>query len=109
MKTIRCLYAFVFYNEQLLDRRYASSLILSSRHFNGMKLIENLINYASNQFQPDLIKQRDIQQITFSGKMSHLSAARILKRYWQNPFEQGLTNVNVTIRQMQEYLVFTSK
>jgi hypothetical protein len=57
----------------------------------------------------DMIKQRDIQQITFSGKLTRLSAERILKDYWQNPIKQGLTNVKITIIDLQEYLSYSSK
>ncbi|CAF1569467.1 unnamed protein product, partial [Rotaria sordida] len=70
MKIIRRIYLFVFYNGQELDGRYLSSLMLSSEQFNGINYIQNPLNYKSNQIFINVIKQRDIQQITFSGKIS---------------------------------------
>jgi len=109
MKSIRRIYSFAFYNEQELDGRYLSSLVLSSGQFNRINYIQNPLNYISNQIPIDLIKQRDIQQITFSGKMSRLFVERILKDYWRNPVKQGLINANVRIIQLQEYLAYSSK
>ncbi|CAF2376052.1 unnamed protein product [Rotaria sp. Silwood2] len=108
MKIIRRIYLFVFYNGQVLDGRYLSSLILSSEQFNGIDYVQNPLNYKSNQILIDVIKQRDIQQITFSGKISKLSAERILKDYWQNPIKQDLPNTIVDIIQLQEYLAYSS-
>ncbi|CAF4066459.1 unnamed protein product, partial [Rotaria sp. Silwood2] len=108
MKIIRRIYLFVFYNGQVLDGRYLSSFILSSEQFNGIDYIQNPLNYKSNQILIDVIKQRDIQQITFSGKISKLSAERILKDYWQNPIKQDLPNTIVDIIQLQEYLAYSS-
>jgi hypothetical protein len=109
MISIRRIYSFAFYNEQELDGRYLSSLVLSSGQFNRINYIQNPLNYISNQIPIDLIKQRDIQQITFLGKISRLSVERILKDYWQNPVKQGLINANVRIIRLQEYLAYSSK
>jgi hypothetical protein len=109
MKSIRRIYLFIFSNEQQLDGRFLSSIILSSGQFNGINYIQNPLNYKSNQIPMNLIKQRDIQQITFHGKMSRLSAERLLEDYWQNPVKQGLTNVNIVIIKLQEYLIYSSK
>jgi len=104
---IQRIYSFIFNNDQQLDGRYSSSsLILSSGQFNSL---QNPLNYISNQIPIDVIKQRDIQQITFSGKLTRLSAEKILKDYWQNPTKQGLTNVNIIIIQLEEYLIYLSK
>jgi hypothetical protein len=106
-QSIQRVYSFIFNNDQQLDGRYSSSsLILSSGQFNSL---QNPLNYISNQIPIDVIKQRDIQQITFSGKLTRLSAEKILKDYWQNPTKQGLTNVNIIIIQLQEYLIYLSK
>jgi hypothetical protein len=109
MKSIRRIYSFAFYNEQELDGRYFSSLVLSSGQFNRINYIQNPLNYISNQIPIDLIKQRDIQQITFLGKISRLSVERILKDYWQNPVKQGLINANIRSIRLQEYLAYSSK
>jgi hypothetical protein len=103
---IRRIYSFLFANDQQLDGRYFPSLILSSGQFNS---IQNPLNYVSNQIPMNIIKQRDVQQITFSGKLTRLSAERILKDYWQNPIKQGLTNVQIIIIELQEYLSYSSK
>jgi len=106
-QSIQRIYSFIFNNDQQLDGRYSSSsLILSSGQFNSL---QNPLNYISNQIPIDVIKQRDIQQITFSGKLTRLSAEKILKDYWQNPTKQGLINVNIIIIQLQEYLIYLSK
>jgi hypothetical protein len=104
-KFIRRVYSFIFNDDQQLDGRYFSSLILSSGQFTGI----NPLTYISNQIPIDVIKQRDIQKITFSGKLSQLSAERILKDYWQNPIKQGLINVKIIIIQLQKYLSYSSK
>jgi hypothetical protein len=109
MISIRRIYSFAFYNEQELDGRYLSSLVLSSGQFNRINYIQNPLNYISNQIPIDLIKQRDIQQITFLGKISRLSVERILKDYWQNPVKQGLINANIRSIRLQEYLAYSSK
>jgi hypothetical protein len=108
-QTIRRVYALIFSNDQQLDGRYFPSLILSSGQFHRINSLQNPLNYVSNQIPMDMIKQRDIQQITFSGKLTRLSAERILKDYWQNPIKQGLTNVKITIIDLQEYLSYSSK
>ncbi len=108
-KFLRRIYLFIFNNDQQLDGRYFSSLILSSGLFQGINSLQNPLNYISNQIPINLIKQRDIQQITFSGKLTRLSIERILKDYWQNPSKQGLTNVNIIIIQLQEFLIDSSK
>jgi len=108
-KFLRRIYLFLFNNDQQLDGRYFSSLILSSGLFQGINSLQNPLNYISNQIPINLIKQRDIQQITFSGKLTRLSTEKILKDYWQNPSKQGLTNVNIIIIQLQEFLIDSSK
>ncbi len=107
--SIRRVYSFIFYNNQQLDGRYFSALILSSGQFNRINSLQNPLNYISNHIPVDVIQQRDVQQITFSGKLNRLTAERILKDYWQNPMKQGLTNVNILLIQLQEYLLYSSK
>lgn len=104
MKTIQRIHAFVFYHEQELDARYIPSLVLYSEQFNSVAYIKKPLYYISNQNLIDVIKQRDVQQITFSGKISKLSAEKLLKDYWQNPAKQGFININVIVIERQEYL-----
>ncbi|CAF3961528.1 unnamed protein product, partial [Adineta steineri] len=106
MKSIHRIYLFIFYNEQELDGRYLSSIMLSSGQFNS---IPKPLNYISNQIPTNLIQQRNIQQITFLGKINKLLAEKILKDYWQNPIKQGLINVKILILRVQEYLAYSSK
>ncbi|CAF4454843.1 unnamed protein product, partial [Adineta steineri] len=105
MKSIHRIYLFIFYNEQELDGRYLSSIMLSSGQFNS---IPKPLNYISNQIPTNLIQQRNIQQITFLGKINKLLAEKILKDYWQNPIKQGLINVKILILRVQEYLAYSS-
>ncbi|CAF3399711.1 unnamed protein product [Rotaria socialis] len=104
MNVIRRVHLFAFHNEQELDGRYLSSLVLSAEQFHGYQYVQNPLSYKSNQIPVNIIKQYDIHQITFSEKMSQISAERILKDYWQNPAKQGLTKINIDIIQLQEYL-----
>lgn len=104
-QSIRRIYSFIFHNDQQLDGRYTSPLMLSPGQFIGI----NPLIYISNEIPINIIKQRDIQQITFSGKLNQLSAERLLKDYWQNSNKQGLLNVNIVILQLQEYLSYSSK
>ena len=105
---IRRVYPFLFSDDQLLDGRYFPSLVLSSGQFNRINSLEIPLNYVSNQIPIDVIKQHDVQQITFSGKLTRLSAEKILKDYWQNPIKQGLNNVQIIIIELQEYLSYSS-
>ncbi|CAF4320832.1 unnamed protein product, partial [Adineta steineri] len=54
MKSIHRIYLFIFYNEQELDGRYLSSIMLSSGQFNS---IPKPLNYISNQIPTNLIQQ----------------------------------------------------
>lgn len=104
-QSIRRIYSFIFSDDQQLDGRYITSLILSSGQFNGI----NPLIYISNQIPTNIIKQHDIQQITFSGKLNRLASERLIQDYWQNPIKQGLINININILQLQEYLSYPSK
>lgn len=109
ISTIRRIHLFAFYNGQELDGRLLSSLVLSPEQFHGFSYAQHPLNFKSNQMPMDLVKQRDVQQIAFSGKMSKLFAERILKDYWQNPTKQGLAKINIDIIQLNEYLAHSSK
>jgi hypothetical protein len=67
------------------------------------------LTYISNLIPINVVKQRDIQQITFTGKVSQTLAQSALTDYWQNPVRQGLTNANVYIIQLQQFLVYSIK
>ena len=109
LKSIRRIYIFVFSNEQELDGRYLSSLVLAPGQFIGINYLQNPLNYISNQIPIDVVKQLDVQQITFAGQMSRLSSERILKDYWQNPVKQGLINAKIHLIESQEYLAYAMK
>jgi len=109
LSTIERVYAFVFYNDQELDGRYLSSLVLSPSEFTGPYYIQSPITYISNVIPSNVVKQRDVQEITFTGKVSQTLAQTALNDYWQNPVRQGLTNANVYIIQVQQYLVYSMK
>ena len=100
---------FLFYNDQILDGRYLSSLVLSPSQFISPFFIQTPLIYISNLMSTNVIKQRDIQQITFTGKVSRTILQAALINYWQNPVRQGLTNANVVIIQWQQYLVYSLK
>ena len=106
---IRRVYSFPFSNEQQIDGRYFPSLILTSGQFHRMNTLQNPLNYISNQFPNNVIEQRDIQRIIFSGKLTHYSAESILKDYWENPLKQGLANLQLKIIDVQEYLSNSSR
>lgn len=108
-QTIRRVYSFPFSNEQHIDGRYFPSLILTAGQFYRMNSLQNPLNYISNQFPSNVVEQRDIQQIIFSGKLTHYSAERILKDYWENPLKQGLINLQLKIIDVQEYLSNSSR
>ncbi len=57
----------------------------------------------------NVVQQRDVQQITFTGKITRTLAQPALIDYWQNPVRQGLINANVYIIQIQQYLVYSIK
>lgn len=57
----------------------------------------------------NLVKQRDVQQISFTGKVTQTLSQTALIDYWQNPIRQGLINANVYIIQLQQYFVFSTK
>ncbi len=105
---LRRVYSLIFANEEQLDGRYHSPLILSSGQFYRVEALQNPLSYSSNQIPSNVMKQRDIQKISFLGKMNQLSAKRILEDYWQNPSQQGLTDVTIRIVQLQEYLIHSS-
>ena len=107
--TIQRAFTFLFYNDQELDGRYLSSLILSPSQFIGPFFIQSPLTFVSNQIPVNTFKQRDVQQITFSGKLSRTLAQAALTDYWQNPIRLGLTNANVFIVQFQQYLVYSMK
>ena len=100
---------FVFYNDQELDGRFVSSLILSAAQFTGPFYNQIPLTYVSNVLPVNYVKQRDVQQITFTGKVSRAVAQTALQDYWQNPIRQGLINANVLIIQFQQYLVYSAK
>jgi len=105
---IRRIYLSVLAHHQQLDVRYFPVLILSPTQFNQFNALQNPLSYISNRMLDHLTKQRDLQQITFSGKLSSVSAERILHDYWQNPIKQGLVNSMISIVQSQEYLTDSS-
>jgi hypothetical protein len=107
--TVQRVYAFVFYNEQELDGRYLSTLTLSPSQFTGPFYIQSPLTYMSNLQPMNVVKQRDLQQITYTGKVSRQLIQTALFDYWQNPVRQGLTNANIIIVQYQQYLVYTVK
>jgi hypothetical protein len=109
LKSLRRIYIFVFSNEQELDGRYLSSLVLSPGQFIGINHLQNPLNCTSNQIPMNVVKQLDVQQITFAGQMSRLSAERILNDYWQNPVKQGLINAKIYLIESQEYLAYSMK
>lgn len=104
---IQRVYAFLFYNDQEIDGRYLSSLILSPSQFSGPYYIQTPLTYVSNLIPANVVKQRDVQQITFTGKVSRTLVQTALIDYWQNPVRQGLTNANVYVIQLQQYLVYS--
>jgi hypothetical protein len=107
---IQRVYAFVFYNDEVLDGRYLSSLILSPSQFTvGPYFLQTPLTYVSNLVPINVVKQRDVQQITFTGKVSQTIALTALIDYWQNPIRQGLINANVYIIQLQQFLVYSIK
>ena len=106
MQSVRRVYSFVFHDDHELDGRYLSAIVLPVAQFSH---IQQPLNTISNQIPVDLINQRDIQHITFSGKISPSVAQRILQDYWQNPAKQGLTNVKIFIIKLQEYCAYSSK
>jgi hypothetical protein len=109
LTNIQRVYAFLFYNDQEIDGRYLSSLILSPTQFSGPYYIQTPLTYISNLVPSNVFKQRDVQQITFTGKVSQTLAQSALIDYWQNPVRQGLINANVYIIQVQQYLVYSIK
>jgi hypothetical protein len=106
---IQRVYAFLFYNDQELDGRYLSSLNLSPSEFLGPYYMQIPSTYVSNLVPINVVEQRDVQQITFTGKVSRTLAQSALVDYWQNPVRQGLMNANVIIIQLQQYLVYSLK
>lgn len=106
---IQRVYAFLFYNDQELDGRYLSSLTLSPSEFIGPYYMQIPLTYVSNLVPINVVEQRDVQQITFTGKVSRTLAQSALVDYWQNPVRQGLMNANVIIIQLQQYLVYSLK
>lgn len=107
--TIQRIYGFLFYNDQELDGRYLSSLNLSPSQFTGPYYTQTPLTYQSNLIPMNVVKQRDVQQITFTGKISRTLAQTALTDYWQNPVRQGLINANVYIIQVQQYFVYSVK
>ena len=106
---VQRVFIFVFYNDQELDGRFVSSLILSAAQFTGPFYNQNPLTFVSNVLPTNFVKQRDVQQITFTGKVSRNVAQTALTDYWQNPIRQGLTNANVLIIQFQQFLVYSAK
>lgn len=106
---VRRVFAFVFYNDQELDGRYLSALSLPAGQFSGPYYSQAPLTYISNVVPGNVVKQRDVQQVTFTGKISRPLAQTGLLDYWQNPIRQGLTNANVYILQLQQYFVYTRK
>ncbi|CAF1547561.1 unnamed protein product, partial [Adineta steineri] len=107
LSTIERVYAFLFYNDQELDGRYLSALILSPTQFTGPYYSQIPLTFVSNIIPSNVVKQRDVQLITFTGKISRTLAQTALIDYWQNPAKQGLTNANVYILQLQQYFVYS--
>lgn len=106
---IRRVYSFPFSNEQLIDGRYFSPLILSSGQFHRTNSLQNPLTFTSNQIPDNALQQRDIQQIIFSGRVTRFAAEHILQDYWENPLKQGLTNVQIKVIDLKEYLSNSSR
>lgn len=106
---VQRVFAFLFYNDQDLDGRFLSSLVLSPSQFTSPFDIQTPLTFISNVIPVNVVKQRDIQNITFTGKVSRTIAQTALVDYWQNPIRQGLTNAYVYIIQLQQYLVYSIK
>ncbi|CAF1204774.1 unnamed protein product [Adineta ricciae] len=108
LKTIQRVYTFVFFNDQELDGRYLSSLSLSPGQFTSTFYSQTPLTFISNALPINVVKQRDVQQITFTGKISRTLAQTSLADYWQNPIRQGLVNSNVYILQLQQNFVYSA-
>lgn len=107
MTTVQRVYVFVFYNDQLLDGRYLMSIILAPSQFVGPFFIQSPLTFISNLLSMGLVKQRDVQQIAFTGRVSRMIVQSGLTDYWQNPIRQGLTNALVTVIEFEQYFVYS--
>ena len=99
----------MFFNDQELDGRYLLSLNLSPGQFTSTYYSQTPLTFISNALPINVVKQRDVQRITFTGKISRTLAQTSLADYWQNPIRQGLVNSNVYILQLQQNFVYSAK
>lgn len=67
------------------------------------------ISFDSKKIPADLIKQRHLQQITFTGRLTERIAEELLQSYWQQRALDGSMDVSITILQMQDYLIPSMK
>ena len=104
---IQRAYVFLFYNDQELDGRYTSSITLSSALFSGPYYLQIPLTFISNYVPTSVVKQRYIQQVTFTGKPSRTIVQTALNDYWQIPTRLGLTNSNVYVITFKQYLVYS--
>lgn len=84
-------------------------MVLSPSQFTSPFYVQMPLTYISNSIPINVVKQRDVQQISFTGKVSQSIVLTGLIDYWQNPIRQGLSNANVYIIQFKQYLVFSIK
>ncbi|CAF1196215.1 unnamed protein product, partial [Didymodactylos carnosus] len=94
---INRVYVFAFYNDQEFDGRLVSPLVIGKSQFNGPYILQTPLTYVSNQIPFYVIKQRDTQQITLTGKVGQSLSQAALIDYWQNPIRQGLNTTTVVI------------
>ena len=109
MKLVYRAHLFVFHDGNELDGRYSAPFLLSSDQPMAMNEVQTPLSFVHNQIPIDLINERHLQQISFTGKISSKSAEQMLKDYWQNPFKQGLMDARISIVHRQEYLAFSMK
>ena len=108
-KPVYSAHLFVFHDENELDGRYSAPFPLASDQPIGMDEVQPLLSFVHNEIPIDVINERHLQQISLTGKISRMSAERMLKDYWQNPLKQGLTDARIHIVQLQEYLAYSMK
>ena len=109
MKAVHRIYVSISHQTEQLDGRLFPSFHSLSEKMTGVTDRQIPISFDSKKIPADLIKQRQLQQITFTGKLTERSAEDLLQSYWRQRALDGPMDVSVTILQLQDYLIPSMK
>lgn len=100
MYSTRIIYDDIYVNPTTKEKIHR---VYASVSENNDNIDGRLLPIASHSIPDSFIRERDIQTIRFTGKLSFGSAQRLLIDYWQNLLHPLSTTIQVSILNIQEY------